>query len=135
MYLKYKRFDIDITQDPILVAPTLHFQNGGVVINDKTYTTVDNLFVAGELDGGTHGKNRLMGNSILAYNVFGRIAGINAAKHAKKTPAGKLTLNHLKPWIDQLKILKVPISKKSPILLPEYRGEKTLSHELKIDGL
>ncbi|MHA2406935.1 MAG: FAD-binding protein [Candidatus Ranarchaeia archaeon] len=135
MYLKYKRFEIDITKDPVLVAPTLHFQNGGVVINDKTQTTVDGLFVAGELDGGTHGKNRLMGNSILAYNVFGRIAGINAAKHAKKTQSTKPTLNHLKPWNTQLKTLKVPLSKQSPILLPEYRGEKTLSRELKIDVL
>jgi succinate dehydrogenase / fumarate reductase flavoprotein subunit len=135
MYLKYKRFEIDITKDPVLVAPTLHFQNGGVVINDKTQTTIGGLFVAGELDGGTHGRNRLMGNSILAYNVFGRIAGIHAAKHAKKTHAGKPTLNHLKSWNAQLKTLKVPLSKKSPILLPEYRGEKTLSRELKIDVL
>jgi succinate dehydrogenase / fumarate reductase flavoprotein subunit len=84
MLRQYKRFDIDITQLPILVFPTLHYQNGGIVINENANTIVEGLFAAGEVTGGTHGKNRLMGNSILEYSVFGRIAGINAAKRVLK---------------------------------------------------
>ena len=81
MFLKY---DIDIRKEPILVYPTLHYQNGGLDITpDGMTTNVKNLFVAGEAVGGIHGKNRLMGNSLLDIIVFGRNAGKNAAKSAK----------------------------------------------------
>ncbi|MBE0520129.1 FAD-binding protein, partial [Candidatus Bathyarchaeota archaeon] len=53
MLRQYKRFDIDMTQDPILVFPTLHFQNGGVIIKENTETSVQGLFAAGEVTGGT----------------------------------------------------------------------------------
>ena len=79
----YKMFlgkGIDITKTPILVYPTLHYQNGGLLINSCCETTVKNLFAAGEITGGIHGKNRLMGNSLSDIIVFGRIAGKNAAK-------------------------------------------------------
>ncbi|MHA1861190.1 MAG: FAD-binding protein, partial [Candidatus Ranarchaeia archaeon] len=84
MYLKYKRFGIDMTKEPILVSPTLHYQNGGVEINEKNETSVPGLFAAGEVCGGVHGKNRLMGNSIMDWNVFGRRAGINATRYIRK---------------------------------------------------
>lgn len=79
----YKMFlsnGIDITKTPILVYPTLHYQNGGLLINSCCETTVKKLFAAGEVTGGIHGKNRLMGNSLSDIIVFGRIAGKNAAK-------------------------------------------------------
>jgi len=96
MYRMLKRFDIDITVDPILVYPTLHYQNGGVELDADCYTSVKGLLAAGEISGGVHGKNRLMGNSLLEINVFGRRAGITAAKEfKKKTKPGKLTLNHV----------------------------------------
>lgn len=79
----YKMFlgkGIDITKKPILVYPTIHYQNGGLLINSCCETTVKNLFAAGEVTGGIHGKNRLMGNSLSDIIVFGRIAGKNAAK-------------------------------------------------------
>jgi succinate dehydrogenase / fumarate reductase flavoprotein subunit len=132
MYRQYKRFDIDITQEPILVFPTLHYQNGGIVINENTNTIVEGLFAAGEVTGGTHGKNRLMGNSILEYSVFGRIAGINAAKHVLKAKIGAPTLNHLKEYEKNLNA-ELETKRKSPILLPEYRGKKVLSQVLNID--
>ena len=132
MVRQYKRFDIDMTQDPILVFPTLHFQNGGVIINENTETTVRGLFAAGEVTGGTHGKNRLMGNSILDYSVFGKIAGINAARHAKKAKIGKPTLDHVARYEKMLKEAGVETDRKAPIMLPEYRGEKVLSHTIKI---
>jgi len=132
MLRQYKRFDIDMTKDPVLVFPTLHFQNGGLIISENAETTVMGLFAAGEVTGGTHGKNRLMGNSILDYSVFGRIAGITAARHARKAKTGKLTLEHVIRYERLLEEAGIKTSRKSPILLPEYRGEKVLSHALDI---
>jgi succinate dehydrogenase/fumarate reductase flavoprotein subunit len=129
---KFKRFGIDITQYPILVYPTLHYQNGGVEINEKTQTRVKGLFAAGEVSGGVHGKNRLMGNSLLDFNVFGRRAGIYAAKYIKKAKIGKLTLNHLDKYNKELDKANIKSKKTSPILLPEYRGEMAISRALDI---
>jgi succinate dehydrogenase / fumarate reductase flavoprotein subunit len=129
---KFKRFGIDITQYPILVYPTLHYQNGGVEINEKTQTRVKGLFAAGEVSGGVHGKNRLMGNSLLDFNVFGRRAGIYAAKYIKKAKIGKLTLNHLDNYNKELDKANIKSKKTSPILLPEYRGEMAISRALDI---
>jgi len=129
---KFKRFNIDMTQQPILVYPTLHYQNGGVEINEKTETGVPGLFAAGEVTGGVHGKNRLMGNSLLDYNVFGRRAGIYAAKYVKKAKIGKLTLNHLNKYNKLVEeIISKPV-RTAPILLPEYRGEMAISRSLDI---
>ena len=129
---KFKRFGIDITKYPILVYPTLHYQNGGVEINEKTETRVPGLFAAGEVTGGVHGKNRLMGNSLLDYNVFGRRAGIYAAKYAKKAKIGKLTLSHLEKYSRMLEEANIRPTKTAPILLPEYRGEMAISRSLDI---
>ncbi len=76
MWTMWHRHGIDITKDPALVYPTLHYQNGGVEIEADGETSVPGLFAGGEVEGGVHGKNRLMGNSLLGYNVFGRRAGI-----------------------------------------------------------
>ena len=70
------KYDIDMRKLPILVYPTLHYQNGGLEIGGDGFTKViDNLLVAGEAVGGIHGRNRLMGNSLLDIIVFGRNAG------------------------------------------------------------
>ena len=129
---KFNRFGIDMTKHPILVYPTLHYQNGGVEINERTETRVPGLFAAGEVTGGVHGKNRLMGNSLLDYNVFGRRAGIYAARYIKKAKIGKLTLDHLKKYNKMLEQAGIKTEKTAPILLPEYRGEKAISRALDI---
>ncbi|MHA1840025.1 MAG: FAD-binding protein [Candidatus Ranarchaeia archaeon] len=131
MYLKYKRFGIDMTKEPILVSPTLHYQNGGVEINEKNETSVPGLFAAGEVCGGVHGKNRLMGNSIMDWNVFGRRAGINATRYIRKRSSiGKLSLDHLLRYEKMLREAKIKTKRKAPILLPEYRGKRTLTHQI-----
>ncbi|MFW6421658.1 MAG: FAD-binding protein [Candidatus Bipolaricaulota bacterium] len=132
IYRLYTRFGIDPTEDPILVFPTLHYQNGGVDINPAGRTGLEGLFAGGEVEGGVHGKNRLMGNSLLDYNVFGKRAGINAAQYAKETSSGNLTLAHLDQYVDQLKEAGVPEDRRSPMILPEYRGEEALSRSLDI---
>lgn len=72
----------DITQHPVLVYPILHYSLGGINIDEHCETTVPGCFAAGEITWGVHGKERLMGNSLLDIFVFGRIAGKNAAQRA-----------------------------------------------------
>jgi len=129
---KFKRFGIDMAKHPILVYPTLHYQNGGVEINEKTETKISGLFASGEVSGGVHGKNRLMGNSLLDFNVFGRRSGIYAAKYVKKAKIGKLTLSHLDKYNKMLEQAKIKTAKSAPIILPEYRGEMAISRALDI---
>lgn len=132
MHRNYTKFGIDIRKEPMLVFPTLHYQNGGVEINVKCETNIPGLYAAGEVVGGVHGKNRLMGNSQLDLYVFGRRAGKEAAERAKTVKIGKLTLEHINEYEELLKKEGIETDRKSPILLPEYRGKKTLEHQLKL---
>jgi len=122
MVRQYHRFDIDISKYPMLVFPTLHYENGGIEINAKGETKLPNLYAAGETTGGLHGRNRLMGNSVLDYNVFGRRAGINAAERAKKVTLGKLHLNHVRNYEKEIEDAGIETKRISPILLPDYRN-------------
>ena len=98
MVRQFKGFDIDIDRQPMLVYPTLHYQNGGIRIRPDGSTGVDGLYVAGEAAGGIHGSNRLMGNSLLDITVFGRRAGTAAAAYALGHEPGARTLEHLRAW-------------------------------------
>jgi len=121
MLRQYHRFDIDIRKQPMLVYPTLHYQNGGVEINNKCETNIPGLYVAGEVSGGVHGRNRLMGNSQLDIIVFGKRAGLNAAIRAKSIQdAGELTLNHMVAYNKEVEALNIPREKISPMVLPDY---------------
>ena len=71
---------IDPLAEPILTYPVLHYQNGGLVIDTDAETTLEGLYACGEIAGGTHGRNRMMGNSLLECVVFGRRAGEAAAR-------------------------------------------------------
>src|SRR5881394_4057442 len=83
MLRRYRSAGIDPLQQPILTYPVLHYQNGGLVIDANGQTTVEGLYACGEIAGGTHGRNRMMGNSLLECCVFGRRAGRAAAEKAK----------------------------------------------------
>jgi succinate dehydrogenase/fumarate reductase flavoprotein subunit len=121
MVRQFKRFDIDITEDPILVYPTLHYQNGGVKLNARGATNIPGLFIAGEASGGVHGRNRLMGNSLLEICVFGRRAGRTAAEHALQVKLGTPSLAHVAAWNKELDEGGIDgACVKSPILLPDY---------------
>lgn len=118
MYLNY---NIDMRKQPILIYPTLHYQNGGLEIGGEGFTkAIDNLLVAGEAVGGIHGRNRLMGNSLLDIIVFGRNAGKAASKKAKDVALGKLTLEHINDYAKELADAGVETNCQSPLLLPEY---------------
>ncbi len=125
MMRMFGQYGIDIRKEPILVYPTLHYQNGGLDITpDGMTTNVKNLFVAGEAVGGIHGKNRLMGNSLLDIIVFGRSAGTHAAEAAKQAKVGKLTLAHIQAFEQELEKAGVTSDTVSPKLLPNYTKQK-----------
>lgn len=133
MVRMFKRFGIDMIQDPVLVFPTLHYQNGGVETDPEAKTNVDGLFVAGEVTGGVHGKNRLMGNSTLDCIVFGRVSGRAAADYVKGVKdAGKLSLDHLSEYVKMMEDADVETDRKAPMLLPEYRGKAVLARMIDI---
>ena len=69
--------------EKIFTYPVLHYQNGGLVIDTDAETTLEGLYACGEIAGGTHGRNRMMGNSLLECVVFGRRAGRAAAEKAR----------------------------------------------------
>ena len=124
MLRMYLKFGIDMRETPILVYPTLHYQNGGLEINAEGMTSVENLFVAGEAVGGIHGRNRLMGNSLLDIIVFGRNAGRNAANRSKDVTVGKLSLDHVNAFAKELSDAGISSDIVSPKLLPDYRRNK-----------
>lgn len=132
MLRMFGKYGIDIRKEPILVYPTLHYQNGGLDITPDGMTGVENLFAAGEVVGGIHGRNRLMGNSLLDVIVFGRNAGIYAAAKAKetKTPEG-LTLDHIAKFADEVKAAGLGAEKASPLLLPRYARDVNNAQENK----
>jgi succinate dehydrogenase/fumarate reductase flavoprotein subunit len=130
MVRQFIRYQIDITKEPMLVYPSLHYQNGGVEINAKCETNIPGLFVAGEASGGVHGRNRLMGNSVLDYNVFGRRAGKYAAEYIKHVTLGKLTLQHITVYENELKKARIKTDRMAPVLLPSYTPEDVRKRQL-----
>ncbi len=124
MMRMFGKYGIDIRKEPILVYPTLHYQNGGLDITVDGQTCVENLFVAGEAVGGIHGRNRLMGNSLLDIIVFGRNAGKNASAKAKETTVGALTLSHVDAFKKEMEEAGIHSDIVSPKLLPDYRRTK-----------
>ncbi|MEU5430486.1 fumarate reductase/succinate dehydrogenase flavoprotein subunit [Streptomyces olivoreticuli] len=85
MHHQFKELaDVDITAEPMEVGPTCHYVMGGVDVDPDTAAAVGvpGLFAAGEVAGGMHGSNRLGGNSLSDLLVFGRRAGLHAARYA-----------------------------------------------------
>jgi L-aspartate oxidase len=83
MLRRYRGAGIDPLAEPIYTYPVLHYQNGGLVFDEHAETTLEGVFACGEIAGGTHGRNRMMGNSLLECVVFGRRAGKAAAERAR----------------------------------------------------
>jgi succinate dehydrogenase / fumarate reductase flavoprotein subunit/L-aspartate oxidase len=79
MLRRYRAAGVDPLAERILTYPVLHYQNGGLVIDTDGATTLEGVYACGEIAGGTHGRNRMMGNSLLECVVFGRRAGRAAA--------------------------------------------------------
>ena len=104
MMRMFGKYGIDIRKEPILVYPTLHYQNGGLDITSDGMTGVENLYAAGEVVGGIHGRN----------------AGKFASEKSKSVEVGKLTLEHIEKFSKELSDAGIETSVQSPKLLPTY---------------
>ena len=133
-FIQFKRYEIDISKEPMLVYPTLHYQSGGIFMNAQTETSLKGLYSAGEVSGGIHGDNRLMGNSLLDILTFGRRAGTVAAHYVKSgIEIKKLNTSHLTAFEDELKSTGIEDPLVGPMLLPDYttdivKGKQWTAH-------
>ena len=93
-----KKCGHDPALEPFLVRPTLHYQNGGVAIDKDGAACVAGLYCVGELSGGIHGRNRLMGNALLDILSMGRRAGAKAAEPAGRFIGGRAGIGHVHAW-------------------------------------
>ncbi|MCP4125611.1 MAG: FAD-dependent oxidoreductase [Gammaproteobacteria bacterium] len=114
-----KKCEIDLYTTPLLVYPTLHYQNGGVQIDKNGLSTVPGLYCVGEVSGGIHGRNRIMGNALLDIICFGRRAGAHAAGHNRRPGHKKISIEHLSSLRRNLTMSKMPMEQKGPMLFPE----------------
>ncbi len=94
-----EQYGLDITTQPIPVVPAAHYQCGGVMSDSWARSTIDRLYVAGEVAyTGLHGANRLASNSLLEAVVFASRAAA-AVKRVLKETKGE-TLPNIPPWDD-----------------------------------
>ena len=77
----FLRNGIDLTKQPVEVAPIAHYLMGGIQVNTELETSVAGLYAAGEAAGGANGANRLSGNALPEAMVFGECAGRFAARY------------------------------------------------------
>jgi L-aspartate oxidase len=110
----------DPAREPFLVYPTLHYQNGGVAIDKDGATSVPGLYCVGEVTGGIHGRNRLMGNALLDILSMGRRAGAKAAAQGTSGMAGRAGIGHVHAWQRELTHAGLPLHVKGPQLFPGY---------------
>jgi succinate dehydrogenase / fumarate reductase flavoprotein subunit/L-aspartate oxidase len=115
-----RRCGIDPAQEPFLVYPTLHYQNGGVVVDKDGATSVSGLYCAGEVTGGIHGRNRLMGNALLDIVSMGRRAGARVAESKGHVMASRAGIGHVHEWQRELTLAGLPLHVKAPQLFPGY---------------
>jgi succinate dehydrogenase / fumarate reductase flavoprotein subunit len=104
MYYQFLEFaGIDITKEKMEVAPTVHYQMGGVRVEPETCeTTVEGLYAAGEVASGLHGANRLGGNSLSDILVFGKRAGQAAADYVKNAPSATVSERDVEDEIERV---------------------------------
>jgi succinate dehydrogenase / fumarate reductase flavoprotein subunit/L-aspartate oxidase len=133
-FIQFRRYEIDISKEPMLVYPTLHYQNGGIYMNAQTETSLKGFYTAGEVSGGIHGDNRLMGNSLQDVLTFGRRAGQTAARYVKsEVKIKKLSLDHVVKFGKELKSAGIENPLLGPMILPDYtteivRGKQWTAH-------
>ena len=121
MYEQFLRLaDVDITKEPMEVAPTIHYAMGGLRVDAETAaTTLPGLYAAGEVAAGLHGANRLGGNSLSDLLVFGRRAGAAASDYIRNVGLGTIDDKQIG---DEQQLLLLPFSadgKENPYLLQQ----------------
>jgi len=81
-YLATLREKLLADKTELLISPAAHFNMGGILTDSSCRTELNGLYAAGEVVGGVHGANRLSANALSEALIFGKTAGINAAKEA-----------------------------------------------------
>ena len=99
---KFKSVGVDISREMMEITPTMHHMMGGVKIDEWGATPIDGFFAAGEVTCSVHGANRLGGNSLAEGQVFGRRAGMGAAKFAKIASQSTVSTKDLNAEIDRI---------------------------------
>ena len=121
---------VDISKEPMEVAPTAHYSMGGILVDAKNHkTNVEGLFCAGEVVGGLHGANRLGGNSLAEILVFGKITGESASAFSKnlnyqlrsKKPI-KIAHENINKFIRRGDYLPIPLINNLRNIMWEYCG-------------
>ncbi|MCF7529280.1 FAD-binding protein [Neisseria lisongii] len=111
---------VNPAEEPVMIHPTLHYQNGGIEIDGNGESCVEGLYCAGEVTGGIHGRNRLMGNALLDIISFGRRAGAAAATSGlplKKVRGGVGHVHNLQREMTRAGLVSAV---KAPVLYPNY---------------
>ncbi|MEM0149354.1 MAG: FAD-binding protein, partial [Candidatus Micrarchaeaceae archaeon] len=105
MYEQFKEFaGVDITKEKMEVAPTVHYFMGGIKVDAETCrTNVLGLYSCGEAAGGLHGANRLGGNSLADILVFGRRAGLDAARYSESVELERISMDEINREISRMK--------------------------------
>jgi succinate dehydrogenase/fumarate reductase flavoprotein subunit len=101
---------------------------GGVELTAHGTTNTAGLFVAGEVGGGIHGANRLMGNSLLDIIVFGCIAGMSAAEFLSKAQDGSLSLEHVDK--NNAEARDVAAGRVCPAIIPDHTNPDVTERQL-----
>ncbi len=130
IYHRFMACGINPSQEPILIYPTQHYQNGGLAIDSRARTTVPYLYAAGEVSGGVHGKNRLGGNALLDIFVYGHIAAQQAAEDIltrKLNDSATYGLQHVYRYEEELHACNMTQESFAPMLFPEYRFKKAFT--------
>jgi succinate dehydrogenase flavoprotein subunit len=100
---------LDISKEPMEVAPTAHYSMGGIVVDHETYATdVVGLYAAGEVTGGLHGANRLGGNSLAEAVNAGRRAGEAASAFTTEGEVVVRSRRAIRQALDELSSLTKP---------------------------
>lgn len=104
MYFQFLEFaGVDITKEKMEVAPTVHYQMGGIRVNPETCeTSIEGLYAAGEVACGLHGANRLGGNSLSDILVFGKRAGQFASEYSKKVENSDISPQDIEKEVDRI---------------------------------
>ena len=121
---------VDISKQPMEVAPTAHYSMGGLLVEPCSHkTSIEGLFAAGEVVGGLHGANRLGGNSLAEILIFGKIAGLYASKYSKNLSfqlrSKKVINNGLENILGKVKngkFLAIPLQEELRKIMWKYCG-------------
>jgi succinate dehydrogenase / fumarate reductase flavoprotein subunit len=110
MYRQFIEYQmLDISKQPMEVAPTAHYSMGGIAVDPQTHATeVVGLYAAGECTSGLHGANRLGGNSLAETVIFGRRAGAASAAHSRESEVQRRSKKAVQDADDELQRLIKP---------------------------